>query len=138
MEKNWQPIILDELAVPKKRAYTPVPVSPKRKFYSELTEEEKKYAYRFNDRLKKYKLNAKKYIALKEFQEYSCYICGNTERLNIDHDHSCCLTTPTCGECTRGLLCRSCNYGLGHFKDNPSLLAKALEYLENPPINKLK
>ena len=138
MEEDWQPIVIEELAVPKKRTYAPVPLSPKRKFYSELSESEKKYVYRLNDRLKKYQLSAKTYVALKEVHEYSCYICGGTEHLHIDHDHSCCPTTPTCGECTRGLLCRTCNYGLGTFKDNPVFLAKALEYLENPPINNLK
>ena len=141
MEKDWQPIVLEELTVPKKRTYTPVPLSPKRKFYSELSELEKKHVYRLNERLKKYQLSAKTYVALKKTQEYSCYICGDTgstENLHIDHDHACCSTTPTCGECTRGLLCRTCNYGLGNFKDNPFLLAKALDYLENPPINKLK
>ena len=138
MEKDWQPIILNELAVPKKQAYIPAIPSPKRKFYSELNEEEKKYAYKHNTRLRKYRLNAKTYIDLKEIQESSCYICGNTERLHIDHDHSCCLTLPTCVECTRGFLCLTCNHGLGNFKDNPSFLAKAIEYLENPPINKLR
>jgi len=38
-----------------------------------------------------------------------------------DHDHI--LLT------ARGLLCNDCNLGLGHFKDNPSLLELAAQYL---------
>jgi hypothetical protein len=42
--------------------------------------------------------------------------------LVIDHDH-------TTGE-VRGLLCPTCNAGLGHFKDSPELLLKAALYLQ--------
>jgi hypothetical protein len=59
-----------------------------------------------------------------------CYICKSDEDLVIDHDHSCCNTTRTCGKCVRGMLCTSCNIGLGMFKDNPDLLIIASEYLK--------
>jgi Autographiviridae endonuclease VII len=54
----------------------------------------------------------------------SCAICGlRTEKpLCIDHNHA---TNEF-----RGLLCRNCNQGLGHFRDNPELLRKAAKYLE--------
>lgn len=42
--------------------------------------------------------------------------------LDVDHDHET-------GE-IRGLLCSRCNGGLGLFCDNPSLLKKAIAYLE--------
>lgn len=54
-------------------------------------------------------------------QDHRCYICGIYE-LHIDHDHST-------GE-ARGLLCRWCNAGLGHFKDKPHLMIRAIKYLE--------
>jgi hypothetical protein len=31
----------------------------------------------------------------------------------------------------RGLLCSSCNHGLGLFKDSPKLLTKAIKYLSD-------
>lgn len=63
----------------------------------------------------------------------SCMICGTHaddvphtsfkhNPLVIDHDH-------TTGE-VRGLLCPTCNAGLGHFKDSPELLLKAALYLQ--------
>jgi hypothetical protein len=56
-----------------------------------------------------------------------CAICGKVAEwgkrgLHRDHDHKT-------GK-TRGYLCHNCNVGLGHFKDSPKLLQKAIEYLE--------
>jgi hypothetical protein len=53
-----------------------------------------------------------------------CAICHNAPRgrLRIDHNHST-------GK-YRGLLCDNCNIGLGHFKDSPELLRKAIRYLK--------
>lgn len=52
-----------------------------------------------------------------------CAICGEipTKPLLVDHRHGD-------GQ-VRGLLCRTCNLGLGHFKDNPELLTAAIAYL---------
>jgi Recombination endonuclease VII len=50
-----------------------------------------------------------------------CEICNTKNNLCGDHDH---ITGKF-----RGTLCRSCNFGLGFFKDNKALLAEAILYL---------
>lgn len=53
-----------------------------------------------------------------------CNICGEPPKikdLHIDHDH---LTLEF-----RGLLCHSCNVGIGHFRESPDLLDKAKRYI---------
>jgi hypothetical protein len=54
-----------------------------------------------------------------------CIICGKEatdQQLAVDHDHRT-------GH-VRGALCANCNLGLGHFKDDPTLLRLAARYLE--------
>jgi len=54
-----------------------------------------------------------------------CDICGELiemETSRVDHDHN--------NGKVRGILCNSCNTGLGMFKDNLSNLYSAIEYLE--------
>lgn len=58
-----------------------------------------------------------------------CGICGRTEWLVVDHDHGCCPGTYTCGNCVRGVLCRSCNSALGTFGDNADGIDAAIRYL---------
>lgn len=54
-----------------------------------------------------------------------CAICGapyeEGATLCVDHDHGT--------NKVRGFLCRTCNIGIGSFKDDANLVAKALEYL---------
>jgi DNA-directed RNA polymerase subunit RPC12/RpoP len=54
-------------------------------------------------------------------QDYKCAICGKLDSLHIDHCHKT--------NKLRDLLCRQCNSGLGQFKDNISLIQKAVQYL---------
>jgi hypothetical protein len=37
----------------------------------------------------------------------------------------------------RGWLCRTCNTGLGMFRDSPTRLRRAIAYLETPPAKQL-
>lgn len=64
-------------------------------------------------------------------QNEKCAICGisfeeykekSNRNFSIDHNH-------TTGE-VRGLLCSSCNTGIGFFKENIESLQKAINYLE--------
>lgn len=45
-----------------------------------------------------------------------CGACGTTDLLQIDHDHACCPSIKSCGNCVRGWLCRSCNSAEGLLK----------------------
>ena len=74
--------------------------------------------------LKKFKLDKTAYLQMIDQQEEKCKICGkeqSSKRLAVDHCH-------TSGR-IRGLLCNNCNSGLGMFNDNPELLQKAIDYL---------
>lgn len=63
-------------------------------------------------------------LALREKQGDACAICKaprGWRRLALDHNHQ----TGT----VRGMLCYRCNMGLGYFRDDPELLARAGAYL---------
>jgi hypothetical protein len=81
----------------------------------------------------RFNLSIEKREALLKSQDGKCRICQTTDPgsrgWQIDHDHSCCSGRKICGKCIRGLLCISCNKGLGDFKDDIKLLQKAIKYL---------
>lgn len=84
--------------------------------------------------IKRYGVDRDRYDSLMMDQGGGCAICGAAESsdgsmLAVDHDHSCCPGDVTCGRCVRGLLCRSCNQGLGNFSDNTDRLYSAVNYL---------
>lgn len=91
--------------------------------------------------LPKYKMTPQEYWALYEAQGGVCACCtranGKTKRLSVDHDHKCCPTTPTCGKCTRGLLCGPCNRLLGYARDAIEFFLRCAEYLRNPPAHRV-
>ena len=92
--------------------------------------------------LRTYNLTPDEYNALYELQGGSCYICqratGKVKRLSVDHDHSCCPGSTSCGACVRGLLCRNCNRDvLGHLRDSVVALQRAMDYLNDPPARKV-
>lgn len=65
------------------------------------------------------------YRSLLVAQDGICAICGKNpegQRLVVDHDHK--------SGRVRGLLCRSCNLGLGLFEDDPNRLKAALGFIE--------
>jgi hypothetical protein len=75
-------------------------------------------------------LTAGELSALRDDHNGRCAICQREAELCVDHDHACCSGTYSCGKCVRGLLCRSCNSGIGMFGDDPAALRRAIRYLE--------
>ena len=100
----------------RKRAENPDPNRKQRKYYSQSGGRAWLKYY--------YGITPEEYDALLEQQNGVCAICKkrSVERLCVDHDH------PT--DLIRGLLCRLCNLGLGHFKDDLARLRAAVAYLE--------
>jgi Recombination endonuclease VII len=74
------------------------------------------------NRAKSYRLTL---TQVDEMMSRPCQICGSKQLgkhgLGIDHSHKT-------GK-VRGTLCGACNKGIGFFKDDPRLLAAAIEYL---------
>jgi len=85
----------------------------------------------------KYGITIEQYDEMRKAQDGLCAICsqeeksahrnGTVRQLSIDHCH-------TTGN-VRGLLCGNCNNGLGHFKDNPASLERAITYLRKHEKN---
>lgn len=85
----------------------------------------------------KYNLTPKDYNQMLELQGGCCAICAEvlTSEPHVDHDNATHIV--------RGLLCASCNGGLGLFRDKPEWLEAAVTYLHTCaqgllPQNKIK
>lgn len=96
--------------------------------------------------LRKHGLSEQRYDEILEKQNGVCPVCkrafptvvystevrtvysGNSP--TIDHDHSCCPGTYSCGKCVRGILHARCNNALGCVDDNPIALRNAADYLD--------
>jgi len=75
----------------------------------------------------KYNLTSEEYELKLIEQNYSCGICNihrddYSKDFSVDHCHKT-------GK-VRSLLCNNCNSGLGFFKDSPSIMKKAITYLD--------
>lgn len=73
--------------------------------------------------LKQYGLTPEQFQQMHKIQKGCCWICSRK------------MTPPVVDHChhsgkVRGLLCRSCNWSLGHIQDNSKWLRKAIQYLE--------
>jgi hypothetical protein len=87
--------------------------------------------------LSKYNITESEYDTILQYRENKCAICkrdndgtvGKHGRFHVDHDH-------TTGK-VRGILCQRCNQMLGCANDNVEVLLSAIEYLQNPPANKV-
>lgn len=81
----------------------------------------------------RYQLTIEEYGLLLVKQNGACAICGGvgTRSLHVDHDHSCCNGSKSCGACIRGLLCFRCNTMLGNANDDINILQKAINYVKD-------
>jgi hypothetical protein len=82
---------------------------------------------------REYNLTFEEYLKIKDLQNSGCAICKypllDGMNSHVDHDHSS-------GK-VRGILCRWCNIGLGHFKDSVQTLEKAVQYLNQHSIKEI-
>lgn len=66
-------------------------------------------------------------------QKGLCAVCrkppADGERLHVDHDHSCCGGSKSCGKCVRGLVCRPCNQAMGLLDDDKERMERLIRYL---------
>jgi hypothetical protein len=92
-----------------------------------------KTEYSDKDLQRKYGISLLEYSQLFMSQGGKCAICnsdygghrnGEQKALAVDHCH-------TTGK-VRGLLCESCNQGIGKLKDDVKILQSAIRYLTNP------
>lgn len=82
-------------------------------------------------RLQRYNLSQPEFDALLLKQGGRCPICKNVDKeMVVDHDHSCCSESDTCGKCIRGLLCHVCNRFVGMIEATNHLFADAMTYLQ--------
>jgi hypothetical protein len=90
--------------------------------YRHMSKEDQRLAWTL---LKTYGLDFSRYLEISTAQEGKCAICKlpPKTRLVVDHDHKT-------GK-FRGLLCNSCNVGLGYFRDSQQSLQAACKYLED-------
>lgn len=85
-----------------------------------------------------YGITLEEYERMEKEQGGLCAVCrkpeavtraGSKLSLAVDHCHNT-------GK-VRGLLCTSCNNGLGRFKDDPELLRAAIAYLEASRVDSI-
>ena len=83
-----------------------------------------------------YNITPEEYDTMLEEQNHKCKICSikfnDNFNLETKTDY---LHSPQLDHChttkkVRGILCPSCNIGLGHFKDSPENITNAINYLK--------
>ena len=89
------------------------------RYYSRNSE----YKARRNGKKHGYSIDQKEYNNFLLIQNNRCAICKEEKDLVIDHCHKT-------GK-VRGLLCNTCNVGLGMLKDSPDIIRAASQYLTN-------
>lgn len=79
---------------------------------------------------RRYGMSVADYDLILKDQEGMCKICGESKRLYIDHCHDSGIV--------RGLLCASCNIGVGHLEKSGDFVQKALDYIKNSRVHNVQ
>jgi len=104
----------------------------RRRAYDQANKEQRLAA----NRQRKYGITPEDYNRMLTEQNHECKICSikfndnyNLET-KIDYEHAQHLDHCHTTNKIRGILCPCCNKGLGQIKDNPEILTKAINYLQ--------
>jgi len=121
-EYNQRPEVKEKIKSPEVRAKR----SAQQSIYVRIPEVKAKRAQRNLDSLREtYGWSPERFKEAMRSQGNACAICLELfkESPQADHEHS---DPPK----PRGLLCKSCNWALGHLKDDVKIVEAALEYLK--------
>lgn len=96
------------------------------KHYEDRLEYQRRYMFN---------LTREEHTKLLKKQDWRCANLGCENPVDyhspLDHDHTCCpVKSRTCGKCTRGILCQSCNKALGYLEDNMKKILGLGQYLK--------
>lgn len=80
-------------------------------------------------RMERHNVSRERWTELLARYDGKCWLCQARPGVALDHDHSCCPGSNSCGKCVRGVLCTGCNTALGRLGDNEAGVLRALEYL---------
>lgn len=69
-----------------------------------------------------YGITVEQFDEMRRKQKFKCAICKKRKPLVVDHCHRF--------KKVRGLLCSTCNAGIGHLKDCTKTMRSAIKYLE--------
>lgn len=98
----------------------------KSKLWKEENQQRNYEIYKNYSLKERYGLDLSQYHVLLQGQNHKCKICGDyvetySRSTHVDHDHKT-------GK-VRGILCNNCNTGIGKFRDDTTILQKAIDYL---------
>lgn len=133
----------------RKPNYSPEALA-KRKEYARIHIEhlrntEPRYSL-FARRLRRHNFSQQGFDDLLALQGGICPVCKRPliptasytgETPTLDHDHTCCPKSHSCGKCIQGILHARCNNALGCVNDDPDMLRNAADYLEQCIVRKL-
>lgn len=127
----WQKAHPDQLNATRRKRYDRVKAQLNERRKQEYDYDKERWAALWW----RYKVTREWYEAKLAEQCNRCAICQRDvslfdRALAVDHDHNCCRKAPTCGKCTRGLLCATCNGTLHSIDRDPQWLHNVFIYLD--------